>query len=212
MLQVLSSVQADPVKNVLPKELNILVNDISLDMPSHMFAVYSRNVKAATRRRVTLFPMHSIVLASHCAHLPTLPPTPKVDAPDIPGSHVTVPVVPLCIPSAQAFPYLSAYLYTKRTDYLLASLLPSPPAQLFNADHATLLQFATKLAGTYTAQALLQHAATVIGLWRNVCSLGVFDDGLWDTMDIAWEVILTALAIGTGNPEAVLGPLVSPSE
>ena len=40
---------------------------------------------------------------------------------------------------------------------------------------------------------------TINGFWRNVCALGVFDLGLWDSMDIAWEVILHALAIETGN-------------
>jgi hypothetical protein len=208
MLQVLANVQADPIKNVLPKELSILVNDISSDMPSHMLAVYSRQPSTTSRRRITLFPFHNIVLASHCANLPNLPTPPKTKQPEASGSRLTVPVVPLCIPSPQTFPYLSAFLYTKRTDLLLSSLLPCiPPTSLSaeNVDSAVLLQFATSLAGTYTPQALLQNVMKVNGLWRNVCALGVFDDRLWDTMDLAWEVLLTALAISTRNPEAVLG-------
>jgi hypothetical protein len=61
------------------------------------------------------------------------------------------------------------------------------------------------MAETYTIQTLLAQAMTINGLWRNVCALGVFDLGLWDSMDVAWEVVLNALAISTGNLEA-LGP------
>jgi hypothetical protein len=33
----------------------------------------------------------------------------------------------------------------------------------------------------------------VNGLWRNVSTLGIFDDQLWDVMDMAWELLLGAL-------------------
>jgi len=52
----------------------------------------------------------------------------------------------------------------------------------------------------------------VHGLWRNVCALGVFDDNLWNAMDLAWEVLLTAIAIGTGNPQAMVGNLPAESQ
>ncbi len=47
---------------------------------------------------------------------------------------------------------------------------------------------------TCSPHALLKRIATVNGLWRNVCELGVFDDELWTTMDVAWEVLVAALA------------------
>jgi hypothetical protein len=52
----------------------------------------------------------------------------------------------------------------------------------------------------------------VHGLWQNVCALGIFDDGLWETIDFAWRILLTAIAIGTGNPQAMIAvPTVSSS-
>ena len=44
MLQVLSGVKAETVSNMLPKELSVVVNDLSADMPTHMLVVYSRQV------------------------------------------------------------------------------------------------------------------------------------------------------------------------
>lgn len=61
------------------------------------------------------------------------------------------------------------------------------------------------LAGMYTPPALLYQAMAVHGLWQNVCALGIFDDELWDMMDLAWEVMLSAVAIAIGSPEKMLG-------
>jgi len=206
MLQVLAGVKAEPTSNVLPRELEAVVNDLSSDLPTHMLAVYGRHVPAATKRRVTLFPIHSIILATHCANLPILPPS-NVIRPDTVGSTVSVPVVPLCIPAPDVFPQLSTFLYTKRIDHLLASLLPCPaPHPLYRGDPTsesvlTLLhQFAGKLATSYTVQTLLTHAMVVNGLWRNACALGIDDEKLWCALDVAWEVLITALAVSTGKP------------
>ncbi|KAH0831260.1 hypothetical protein J3R83DRAFT_13894 [Lanmaoa asiatica] len=205
MLQVLAGVKAEPVSHVLPKDLAVTVNDLSFDMPTHMLAVYSRHVPAATKRRVTLFPIHNIVLATHCANLPILP-TSNITRPDVAGSTVSVPVVPLCIPAPEVFPQLSTFLYTKRIDHLLASLLPCPaPHPLYRDDPTSepvlslLQQFAGKLATSHSAQTLLTHAMAVNGLWRNACALGIDDEKLWCALDVAWEVLVVALAISTGK-------------
>ncbi|KIJ64788.1 hypothetical protein HYDPIDRAFT_175315 [Hydnomerulius pinastri MD-312] len=205
MLQVLAGVKAEPISNVLPKELSVVINDLSADMPTHMLAVYSRQVSAATKRRVTLFPAHNIILAAHCSNLPILP-TSNITRPETVGSSISVPVVPLCIPAPEVFPQLSTFLYTKRIDHLLASLLPCPAPQALYRDDPTsestlnlLQQFAGKLATTYSAQALLAYAMAVNGLWRNVCALGIDDEKLWCALDVAWEVLITALAVSTGK-------------
>lgn len=205
MLQVLSGVKAEPVSNVLPKELSVVINDLSSDMPTHMLAVYSRQVPATTKRRVTLFPAHNIILASHCANLPIL----QSSAPAVPtsgGESILIPVVPLCIPAPEVFPQLSTFLYTKRVDHLLATLLPLPaPAALYTEDptnenvRTQLQQFATKLVAIAPAHVLLSRAMAVNGLWRNACALGIADEKLWCAMDVAWEVLIHALAISTGK-------------
>lgn len=56
MFQVLSSVQATPFSNTLPKELSVIINDLSADLPTHMLAVYSRQSSHSPNptRRVTV--------------------------------------------------------------------------------------------------------------------------------------------------------------
>ncbi|KAN0094560.1 hypothetical protein V8E55_002847 [Tylopilus felleus] len=203
MLKVLAGVKAEPSSNVLPTELDIVVNDLTSDMPTHMLAVYSRHVPAEAKRRVTLFPIHNIILATHCANLPLLPAS-NIARPDAPGSTVSLPVVPLCIPAPGVFPQLSTFLYTKRVDHLLTSLMPCPvPHPLYRNDPASdkvlalLQQFSSKLAATHSTQTLLTHAMAVNGLWRNACALGIDDEKLWCALDVAWEVLITALAIPT---------------
>ena len=51
----------------------------------------------------------------------------------------------------------------------------------------------------------------VNGLWRNVCALGIFDSGIWETIDTAWEVLLLALGMATGNLDKVMGEPASSS-
>jgi hypothetical protein len=204
MLRVLAGIKAEPVSNVLPKELSIIVNDLSSDMPTHMFAVFSSRQPATARRRVTLFPAHNLVFAIHCANLPILP-VPQPTFPECAGQEIKVPVVPLCIPAPEVFPQLSTFLYTKRIDHLLGTLLPCPsPPQLYRDDPATVMplleEFAQKLAQTYTAQALLMHIGKAHGMWRNAIALGIADERLWCALDVAWEVLLTSLAISTGKP------------
>lgn len=204
MLRVLAGIKAEPVSNVLPKELSMIVNDVSSDMPTHMFAVFSSRQPAPARRRVTLFPAHNLVFATHCANLPILPTsTPALV--ECAGQEIKVPVIPLCIPSPEVFPQLSTFLYTKRIDHLLASLMPLPtPPPLYRDDPTTVMplltQFAQKIADTYTVKTLLLHIAKVHGTWCNTMALGIADERLWCALDTAWEVLLTSLAISTGQP------------
>jgi hypothetical protein len=202
MMQVLSSVEATPVKNSLPKELTVMVNNFSSDMPTHMLAVYSRqsSVSPNPTRRVMLFPTHNIVMALYCAHLPMLPKSTATE-PDSVGQ-MTLPVIPLCVPSPETFSRLSSYLYTKDVSHLLSMLLPTgmlTPTSLLtlgdmlDADAPEVQQFSNKLRATYTPHALLTHAMTINGLWRNVCALGIFDARLWEVLDLAWDIVIGAL-------------------
>ncbi|TFY79527.1 hypothetical protein EWM64_g4484 [Hericium alpestre] len=120
MMKVLTGVTATPTAT-LPKEMDIVVNDLSSNvMPTHMMAVYSRLPTQLSSRRVTLYPVHNIVLATHCAALPALPAS-DPDCPSAPGASINVPVVPLCIPHPQSFPTLVSYLYTKRAGVIGAN-------------------------------------------------------------------------------------------
>ena len=195
MFSVLPHVQAQIVTDTLPKELSISVDGALSDLPTHMFAVYFRQTNVV-RRRVTLFPIHDIVFSSQCANLTKLPTATKVDvsANIIEPRLTTISVVPLAIPSPQTFPQLAAYLYTHNTLDLLAFLLPTRVAGAH-----PLHNIGDGMAEAYNVQALLAHAMTVNGMRRNACALGVFDLGLWNALDVAWEEIIALLATKTDN-------------
>jgi len=199
MLQVLSSVQASPVKTKLPTEITFIINDLSSDLPTHMLAVYTRQSKISPGpiRQITLFPIHNIIMASHCAHLPMLPPSTPSPPDDV--GEMTLPIVPLCLPSPETFSLLSTYLYTKDAYYLFSSLLPSgtsTPASLLcldvdlDSDSSEIREFSGLLLTMYSPYVLFGRAMMVNALWRNVCALGIFDDQLWDVLDMAWELLL----------------------
>ncbi|KAJ7726887.1 hypothetical protein B0H16DRAFT_1331884 [Mycena metata] len=206
LLRATSSVRATPLKDALPSEIAITINDHSdYPPPTHMLAIYPKDVPGNARRQVTLVPTHSVVLALHCARLPKLkasPPTPSYTTED--RTELVVPIQPLCLPSPAAFSHLSVFLYTKRADHLLKSLLPCPPPPTLDEDRTQLPAFAARLADTYTLQALLLHVNSVHGLWQNAIVLGVHIDELWDQIDLAWEVLLSAMAISACTPHLML--------
>ncbi|KAF8488125.1 hypothetical protein JB92DRAFT_1450177 [Gautieria morchelliformis] len=191
LLAVAASTTADPPRDRLPRELQVIVHDITADAPSHLFAVCSQ-----PPTRISLHPAHALVLASHCANFPALPYSKPTVAPAV-GSTLTLPVVPLALPNPETFPILMHYLYTKRGDHLLAALLPMASrdaTQTFDQ-----LQLSTEYAAAFTVQALLARAAIVHGLWSNVAALGVFDAKLWRGIEVVWAVLLDTLAISTGS-------------
>ncbi|KAJ7711673.1 hypothetical protein B0H16DRAFT_1627671, partial [Mycena metata] len=40
---------------------------------------------------------------------------------------------------------------------------------------------------------LMTHAAHVRELWQDMVALGLYDPTLWDSLDLAWEVVLGAM-------------------
>jgi len=161
MYQSLSDVQATPPKHALPKELEMIINDATC-CPTHMLAVWSSSPQPNEMCQITMYPTHHLVLASHCANLPVLPPS----CPSSSSSTVMIPVVSLCIPSPPTFPLLHSYLYTKDIGDLASALfLPSDP------------------------DAPNRQVALVYGVWSNAHALGVVDGKLFNVLDKAWELV-----------------------
>ncbi|KAK0194565.1 hypothetical protein F5146DRAFT_998930 [Armillaria mellea] len=173
-----------------------------VSLPAHAPAEgpsYFLGVFAEKSTKVMLHPAHHEVLAVHCPGLPKAIQASPAGA--------EIPIHPLCLPDPQSYALLSQYMYTHRQDLLLASLLP-PGSLLSNpfpttahlsdspktADemHAPLLALAESLAKDFTQHKLLGGVSTVHGLWKNTMALGVDDDGLWEVLDAAWGVYLTA--------------------
>ncbi len=206
-MKVLSGVKAEPFTTEpfagLPKELVVLVNDLSAEMPTHMLAIHHASAPTAPRAKVTMFPTHNIVLASHCANLPSLPPSHPA-TPTLPGSPLSLPVFSFALPHPESYGHLQSFLYQKNAHLFLASLLPrvAPQELLQAAQKKTVLAFAGVLADTFTPQIILRHAKFIHGIYTNMCVLGIQDDRMWYLLNIAWEVILLAAAISSRNSGA----------
>jgi len=134
MLHVFAGIKAKPVSNVLPKELSMIINNVSSDMPTHMFAVFSSHQLAPACHHIMLFLTHNLIFATHCVNLPILPTsTPALV--ECAGQEIKVPVIPLCIPFPEVFPQLYTFLYMKHIDHLLVLLMPLPtPPPLYHDD------------------------------------------------------------------------------
>ncbi|KAI0792495.1 hypothetical protein C8Q75DRAFT_804868 [Abortiporus biennis] len=198
LAKVLNSVSAFGPSTV-PQQMNLTVNDLSADMPTHVLAVYPRGSPFAPKK-VTLYPTHEFVLAVHCAHLPTLPPS-HPEAPSAPGSQISVPVVNLPLPDPATFPLLTEYLYNKRPEQFFSRIFPPSGAgkPAGTPGEPITWSLGRRLAATYTSRVLLERLMKVNGVWRNACALGIFDAMLWRTLDTAWEVLLCALSLSTGS-------------
>ncbi|KAE9403695.1 hypothetical protein BT96DRAFT_814629 [Gymnopus androsaceus JB14] len=211
LLRTVGSVTAEVNSASLPKELAVIVNDLTAtNYPTHMLAVYAPVPKNASRAsipqtEVKLYPVHALLMASHCARLGPFAPSPTTDQIPTPASNpstITLPVRPMCLPSPETFPVLLNYLYLRRQEVLFDAFLPTGLSFEFvdncnSTEHVISLgkDFGTK----FNASTLLRHVKVIQGIWSNACVLGVFDEGLWAAIDSCYEVLLNVLAIGTST-------------
>ncbi|KAJ7074702.1 hypothetical protein C8F01DRAFT_33582 [Mycena amicta] len=170
--------------------------------PTHILAIANTSPSHPADTHL-IFPIHAPILAAHCPKLPALPP-PAPRPHGAPTLHL--PVLPLALPSAPAFAILLPFLYTRRPAGVLGSLLPLPPTFLqalttHKAVRATLsapgdchalAAHVCSVSGG-SVQALMTHTAHVKELWQDMVALGVDDDALWDTVHLAYEIVLGAL-------------------
>ncbi|KAI0033032.1 hypothetical protein K488DRAFT_78147 [Vararia minispora EC-137] len=195
----------------IPQEQYITVHATSASASSlHLLAVFSSKVSAQDPMpqpsdTAYIFPTHMLNLAIDCAQLPRLTRMPALLRAD---GTVDLPVVQLNVPHAEAFAPLHAYLLTHRIDRFLGMLIPVSPSLLSPARGSSASAGAGPLAHINPQQlavAVVQTAAgdrraalmslvhSIKAVWRNTCSLGIFDRELWAALDIAWETVLTAL-------------------
>jgi hypothetical protein len=211
-VRALHDIKVDPMKDQLPKEMLVHAPENGDCLPTHMLAVYAppppNGETSAAPRKVTLFPVHSLVLLAHCANI--CKPPPAIPAPMVGSTEVMLPVWRIWLPAPASYPQLSTYLYTKQVHFLLRSFLPGPPPRDLMTNPMRPRGYALYLAQTFTTPAMLKCIYSLEGLWQNVCQLGVYDDNLWEAMDVMWQTLLTALAIASGNPSLML-PHPNPS-
>ncbi|KAJ6589058.1 hypothetical protein B0H19DRAFT_1216523 [Mycena capillaripes] len=189
-------------KSSLPPYLTVPIRpsrDAHPSYPTHALAI-SNACPSGPDDMHLIFPVHALVLAAHCPKLPRLPPrAPRASA------SVHLPVLSLALPSAPAFSILHAFMYSKRLDAVLTALFPIPPQFLCALTHKTVrsaLQSGADLhylsahlcaASASSVQALMTHTAHVKELWQDMVALGIDDVALWDTVELAYEIVLGAL-------------------
>ncbi|THU75785.1 hypothetical protein K435DRAFT_771416 [Dendrothele bispora CBS 962.96] len=198
-------------KTHLPSHLTIPLHhsypsSVAPAYPTHALAVSSGFDPTNSEPYALIIPIHSLVLIAHCARLPTLPFDGSVchESP----SRVRIPVITIVLPSPRGFPILLKFLYTHSLESVLRSLVSLPSAQQsLGLSHETVLQIMNspstlrQLAqdhcerSNYNMQMLTTQAAHVKDFWPDVVALGVNDMALWDTLDLAWEVVLGAMNI-----------------
>ncbi|KAH7928373.1 hypothetical protein BV22DRAFT_1004964 [Leucogyrophana mollusca] len=176
--------------------------------PTHVLALSKSSSQDGS---ATLLATHSLVLASHCASLPRLPHS----APSHPNaSGVTLPVLPLSVPSPAAFAPLHTFLYTHSAATFLSTLLPAVPHSFLStltapqavrgtlasgpALHTLSTHLLSQTPHHNSMGALTSVAQNIAAVWRNAVALGVHDPELWDCLDLAWEVVLGAMNLGAG--------------
>lgn len=198
-------------RNSLPEQLPMHIPSPDLIAPTHILAVSPYASPANQPKPVQLYPVHSLVLGAHCTKLP---PFERVEssASTAEDSSIMTPVRSICVPSPGQFPDLLAYLYTKDKTPLLRSLLPLGGPLHNLDDDATLRAFATHIGRKFQVESLMETVFKIHACWSNVCSLGIFDKGLWEQIDRAWEVVLTAMSVSAGQPHLVLVPGTSRAE
>ncbi|KAI0045945.1 GMC oxidoreductase [Auriscalpium vulgare] len=201
--ELMASVSAAHVPQSLPKSRLPSAVDLPpahAQPPTHILAVFSSpTAKHPGSDTAVLIPTHHIVLAANCVQLPRFP---DARVRQRSNGMMSVPVIPLTVPAAEAFAPLHAFLVSHRLDRFIGALLPVPPAMLSAARagsssgplaHLSAPQLATYLAGSAGGDkmsALMGLTRSVSAVWRNACALGVYDRDLWACLDFSWEVIL----------------------
>ena len=210
MLKAVASVNGIKPVGRLPAEMPIaLTEPVMAACPTHMLAVYSRRhaapqpdgtptpypVSGPVTRKVTLFPVHSLVFAAYCTNLPPL--CDPRDVSEAPDGFINLPIIPLGLPSAETFALLQAYLYTKRIDMLLAALMPAVPTGIPPGTHIhdEIKIHGKALGEAFELEELLKYAAVINGLWRSSCVLGVHGDPFWKAINLAWGSVAIGLDI-----------------
>ncbi|KAK7018614.1 hypothetical protein R3P38DRAFT_2983519 [Favolaschia claudopus] len=190
-------------KSTLPPYISVPIYPLrslaNPSYPTHVLAISDTSFSGSEELHL-IFPVHALILAAHCSKLPPLPPA----APHSSGN-VHLPVLPLALPSAPAFSLIHSFLYTKSLSSVLTALFPVPPQFITALSQKTVRAALQSGADLHhlsahlcnsckgSVQILMTHTAHVKELWQDMVALGIDDAALWDTVELAYEIVLGAL-------------------
>jgi hypothetical protein len=203
MWRVICHVTAEPVRSELPREISVKVHDNSSVMPTHMLACIINPPYPEHECKLhfsQLITSYSPLTARTCP-LFLLPIAHRIP---IPSNSLSYHSISPVLQPSQRFPTscipktliicLGRYFLTCPPSFY------TTPSTASDANPA-LLHFSKALAMKCSTILLFRHAIMAIGLWRNVCALGVADQDLWHVLYLAWEIILSAIVLATGDPQ-----------
>ncbi|KAF8758729.1 hypothetical protein RHS01_03129 [Rhizoctonia solani] len=166
----------------LPSELELHIRDRSQPLeaiPTHLLCVFNPHAGKASKGH--LFPAHSLVLASQCSKFPQVGPATRIV--DHERGTTRLPVVPLPVPHPASFGFLNAYLYTRRIDKVLATLIPLPTQTLAG------------ISAGMANQPGRRHSRNV----EQLQGTRVDDERLWKVLELAWDIVVAAISASSGT-------------
>jgi hypothetical protein len=185
--------------------------------PTHVLALYDPLASEKDPRYPTvvrsfiLAPTHAAVIQSHCAMVSAM----VYDYHDNLDEYgvLELPIFYLPVPYPRMWNCLHQYFYIKQPSILLKSLLPDHMVHIYTglcepcvnqeavaARKDQLEQMvhdlSRQLAQAFTAYTLVTYVKDIIGMRLNAIVLGIHEEGFWFAIDLAYKIILRALAIG----------------
>ncbi|KAJ6464051.1 hypothetical protein C8R45DRAFT_1025087 [Mycena sanguinolenta] len=183
--------------------------------PTHILAVSPP--PASSRQTpadgpVALTAVHGMIIAANCTKLALPPPAIQPSDPRF----VSLATHCMTVCSIPAFVILRLYMYSRRIDSFMDAMMPFPPAFLetlkpqkrcpgheglklnaarqsvqqtrYLADHLILCT----PGGPYP---MWERIRMLQGIWQTMCDLGMYEQLLWQALDLAWQVARYALSV-----------------
>lgn len=170
-------------------------------LPTHLLAVCAGGACGSAPGQLLVVdapclfvPIHWIVYALQCAHLPT---GVAATAPSFPGgSHV--PIVALPVPYPEYWSLVHRWMYTRDAAKLLAALLPLESLQKHvYGTHTKPMppSAAIDALACLSLATLLRAALRIRATWHNGRHIGVYADNFWAAVSRAWTLVVTAMVL-----------------
>ncbi|KAG8885479.1 myo-inositol transporter [Tulasnella sp. 332] len=170
----------------LPETITVDVSQLPGEAitPTHILALRSGRPSAPTR----YFPIHALPLLAHCLDIPTVMIEARI------GPTTSLPLLPLTLPSPSTFHILIDFFYRLHLPTLSKALLPVDGKRFQEVAKKnwprTAEAAACIYAQTMSIGELADAAKRVYGVYQNACALGMWDEGFWAAITMAWTIIL----------------------
>ncbi|KAF8870942.1 hypothetical protein CPB85DRAFT_1226186 [Mucidula mucida] len=189
--------------HLIPRALTVplLKSSATASFPTHALAICAKDDPG---QPALIFPIHCLVFSAHCSL--TLPSCYEPNE-----SAIHLPIQRLELPSPRAFSILYEYMYTQRLDGVLKKLIPLPPDFLSELSHTVVIEARGSKSTIFrlgmhlyacesgSVAMIMTHASHVKDLWHDMVALRMYLFDLWDTLDLAWDIVLCALHLASGR-------------